>query len=126
MNAAKIKFIVDESVDFSVVEFLRRKGFDVISIAEDYPSLKDINILNAAFKENRILVANDKDFGFLIFKLKIKSRGFILFRLHDQSSKAKIKTLDLAINNYSSKLFGNFVVVSERKVRIKKLPAIPT
>lgn len=126
MNSAKLKFLVDESVDFPVVKFLRGKGFDVTSIAEDYPSLEDVNILNTAFKENRILIANDKDFGYLIFKLKLKSRGVILLRLGDQSSKAKIKSLGIIIKNYGSRLLGNFIVVSERKVRIRKLSAIPS
>ena len=118
---AKTKFIVDESVDFPVFKYLKKRGYDVSSIVEDFPSLDDVFILKKAFEENRILVTNDKDFGALIFKEKLKSKGVILFRLQDQSSKAKIKVLELVINNYSSKLLGNFIVVSESKVRIKKL-----
>ena len=118
---AKIKFVVDESVDFPVVKYLRDKEYDVISIAEDFPSLGDIEILKIAFKENRILLASDKDFGTLIFKINLKSRGLILFRLKDQSSKAKIKALELVITSYSNRLAGNFIVVSEGKVRIRKI-----
>ena len=117
----KIKFIVDESVDFPVVQYLKSEGYDVTSIVEDYPSLEDIKILKIAFEENRILLANDKDFGILIFKLKLESRGVILFRLRDQSSKAKIKTLEMIIKNYSDRLLDNFIVVTEAKVRIRKL-----
>lgn len=118
----KIKFIVDESVDFPVVSYLRNKDYDVTSIVEEHPSLEDIKILKIAYEQNRILVANDKDFGYLIFKLKLKSRGMILFRLAKQSSKAKIKALEILIKNYLDKLSGNFIVVSVSKVRIKKLP----
>lgn len=118
---SKIKFIVDESVDFPVVEYLRKKGYDVISIAKDFPSLEDIEILKRAFEENRILIANDKDFGTLVFKMNLKSCGILLFRLHDQSSKGKIRTVELVIKNYSKKLIGNFIVVSEGKVRIRRI-----
>ena len=121
MNERKLKFIVDESVDFLVVLYLRNKGYDVTSIVEDCPSLEDIKILKIAFEEGRILVANDKDFGYLTFKLKIRSKGIILFRLEDQSSKAKIKALDILMENYADKLSANFVVVSEYKIRIKKI-----
>lgn len=121
MVMAKLKFIVDENVDFPVVEFLRGKGYDTASIAEDFPSLGDIPIIKRAFGENRILVTNDKDFGTLVFKLNLKSRGVILFRLQDQSSKAKIKMMGLIIDKYSNKLSDNFIVVSKGKVRIKKI-----
>jgi len=118
---AKIKFIVDESVDFPVVKYLRSKGFDTTSIVEDYPSLEDIEILKIAFKENRILITNDKDFGTLIFKEKLNSKGVIFLRLWDQTSNAKIRFLEKAIKNYDDKLLGNFVVVTENKIRIRKL-----
>lgn len=118
---AKIKFMVDESVDFPVVRYLRNIGYNVASIAEDSPSIDDIHILERSFKENRILLVDDKDFGALIFKEKLSSRGLILFRLDDQSSKAKIKALERAIAEYSDKLSGNFIVVSENKIRVRKL-----
>lgn len=83
--------------------------------------MDDIDILKRAFEENKIVLTNDKDFGSLIFKEKLKSRGLILFRLEDQSSKAKIKALKVVIDGYSDKLYGNFIVVSENKVKIRKL-----
>ncbi|MBI2541347.1 DUF5615 family PIN-like protein [Candidatus Woesearchaeota archaeon] len=117
----KIKFIVDESVDFPVVDYLRGCGYNVISVAEDFPSLNDIEILKIALKENRILLVNDKDFGTLVFKEKLKARGVVLFRLWDQSSKAKIKALKTVIDNHGNKLSGSFTVISKDKVRIRKL-----
>lgn len=121
MYKTEIKFIVDESVDFPVVKYLRNKGFDVASIVEDHPSLEDAEILKIAFEENRILVANDKDFGYLIFKLNLKSRGVVLFRLQDQSSATKIKAMGMVLKNYLDRLKDNFVVVTENRVRIKKI-----
>ena len=117
----KLKFIIDESVDFPVVLFLRNKGYDVTSIVEDYPTLEDIKILKIAFEENRILLTNDKDFGSLIFKYKLMSTGIILFRLADQSSDTKERYLEILINDYEDKLLGNFIVVTKNKIRIRKL-----
>lgn len=45
-----LRFLVDENVDYPVVEFLRRQGYDVTSIAESAPSLSD---LSARKSENR-------------------------------------------------------------------------
>lgn len=117
----KTKFLVDESVDFPVVNYLRSLGYDVTSIAEDSPSLEDFLILERSFRENRVIIAEDKDFGTLIFKEKLKSKGLILFRLDDQSSKAKINVLKKLIPEYKYKLSGNFIVISENKIRIRKL-----
>lgn len=118
---AKAKFMVDESVDFPVVSYLRNLGYNVASVAEDSPSIDDIQILERSFKENRILLVEDKDFGTLIFKEKLKSKGLILFRLEDQSSTAKIKALEIVIAEYSDKLSNSFIVVSENKIRVRKL-----
>ena len=118
---AKTKFLIDESVDFPVVDYLRRLGYNVASIAEDSPSLEDFLILERSFRENRIIIAEDKDFGTLIFKEKLKSKGLILFRLDDHSSKAKIKAIARVMSEYSDKLSGNFIVVSENKIRVRKI-----
>ena len=91
MVKEKAKFLVDESVDFAIVIHLRNCNYDVTSIVEDYPSLEDIDILKIAYKEKRILLTNDKDFGSLIFKENLQSNGLILLRLENQSSKEKIK-----------------------------------
>lgn len=118
---AKIKFIVDESVDFPVVAYLREKGFDTSSVAENSPSLEDAEILKTAFKENRILITNDKDFGNLVFKENSKSKGIMLLRLWDQTSKAKVQILEKVLKEYGDRLSGSFVVVAENKLRIRKL-----
>lgn len=118
----KPRFLVDESVDFPVVLFLRNNDYDSASIAEDSPSLEDIKILKQAYEQNRILLTNDKDFGSLIFKEKLKSKGLILFRLKDQSSQAKIEILKYILENYKERLQGNFIVVTKNKIRIRKIP----
>jgi len=118
---AKPRFIVDESIDFPVVSYLKSKDYDTTSVVEDYRSLEDIVILKIAFEENRILITNDKDFGNLIFKEKLSSKGLILLRLGNQSSNAKIKILEKLIRDYSGRFLGNFVVVSENKIRVRKI-----
>ena len=113
---AKPRFIVDESIDFPVVKYLRNKGFDTTSVVEDYRSLEDIKILKIAFEEDRILLTNDKDFGNLIFKEKLKSKGLILFRLWEQSSNTKILVLDRMIEYYKNRLSGNFIEIGRAHV----------
>jgi len=56
-----------------------------------------------------------------MFKEKLSSKGLILLRLGNQSSNAKIKILEKLIRDYSGRFLGNFVVVSENKIRVRKI-----
>lgn len=63
-----IKFLLDESVEFRIATYLREDDFDVVTIAEEFPSIPDKQVLHIAYKQKRVLVTNDKGFGELIFK----------------------------------------------------------
>lgn len=116
-----LRVLVDENVDCPVVAFLRRQGYDVTSIAESAPSLSDLSIFRQAWNERRVIITCDKDFGNLAFQKKLPSVGVVLLRLRDQSARAKIRALHLLLERYYLRLSGNFIVVSERKIRIRKL-----
>jgi len=116
-----VSFLIDENVEFSLVTYLREKGYDVLSIAERYPSLDDASILMMAVKEKRIVVTSDKDFGNLVFREKLPSSGVILFRMDNQSSQRKVEVVNILLENYHNKLAGNFVTISDAKIKIRKI-----
>ena len=60
-----MKFLADESVEKPVVDRLRNQGFDVMYIGEKTPCISDEDVLRLANNEDRVLITNDKDFGFL-------------------------------------------------------------
>lgn len=114
-------FLVDEKVEFSVVRHLREQGYNVLSIAETCPSLDDLSILMMAAKEKRIIITSDKDFGNLIFRENLPASGIILFRMDDQSARKKVEIIDILLNNYSDRLPGNFITITDAKIRIRKI-----
>lgn len=116
-----MKFLVDESVEYSVVSFLRSLGYDTHSVSEQSPSLEDKSVLSIAYDEKRILITNDKDFGKLIHRIKLSHRGVILFRLWKEDGDSKIKRLKLLLDKFSNKLPNLFVVITENKVRFRKI-----
>ena len=116
----QIRFLIDENVDFSVADFLRNLDCNVKTVVEIKRSLGDKEILALANNDNRVIVTNDKDFGQLIFREKLPHKGVILFRLSDESSEAKIKRLKEVFGKYKSKFSGNFVVITEARVRINQ------
>jgi predicted nuclease of predicted toxin-antitoxin system len=55
--------ILAENIPLLAIELLRRKGHDVLAIAESAPSICDEDVMFLAEDEGRILLTFDKDFG---------------------------------------------------------------
>jgi predicted nuclease of predicted toxin-antitoxin system len=116
-----VRFIVDECVGPEVARWLQENGHDVFSVYQRTRGAEDPLVLDVAFKENRILITSDKDFGELIFRQRLPHRGILLLRLKDERSPNKIKTIQQLLDNHPDQIAGNFVVVTERKIRIIQL-----
>lgn len=116
-----MKFIVDESTGESVVNELRRNGYDVKSVQKSSPGLDDLLILEFAINEGRIVVTNDKDFGELIYRSGLPHKGVILFRLHDESVANRVRMMRKVLQTHGSQIKDSFIVVSERKIRIRRI-----
>ena len=113
-----MRFIVDECTGRKVCDWLKESGHDVLSIYDSCRGIKDLDILEIANRENRIIITDDKDFGDMIFRDKLPHKGIILLRPQDRRSKIKIEILKNILENYSGKLKNHFVVVTEKKLRI--------
>ncbi|MDQ1352051.1 MAG: hypothetical protein QG657_2357 [Acidobacteriota bacterium] len=63
-----MQFIADENIDTDIVQSLIEEGYDVLSIAEDFPGISDITILEMVNEHRAILLTGinvtDKE-GFL-------------------------------------------------------------
>lgn len=116
----KLKFLADESLEYSIVLWFRELSYDVISVAEDFPSVKDEKILKKAIQEDRIIITNDKDFGNLVFLNKLSHKGVILLRFRTEKVKTKIKFIKSFLKNYSNKITNKFTVIDESKIRIRR------
>jgi predicted nuclease of predicted toxin-antitoxin system len=82
-----VKFLADESVEKSVVDWLRNQDFDVMYIPEKIPSISDDeDVLRLANNEDRILITNDKDFGELVFHQARIALGILLIRANNEKS----------------------------------------
>jgi predicted nuclease of predicted toxin-antitoxin system len=114
-------FVADESVDFNLVKFLRIKGLAVFSIMEEVASIKDYLVLKLAADRNAILITEDKDFGELVFKLKLPHTGILLLRIEGMLLEQKNELVFHFIRTFSSELSHNFSVIKQGKLRIRKL-----
>ena len=116
-----LKFLADVNVEKDIVELLRAFGFDVLWIPDYNCRMNDEELLNLANKEDRILVTNDKDFGEIIFLQKKVSAGIILIRVKGQNIGKKIRSLKKLLKYYVDRISGNFVVISDKRIRIRPL-----
>lgn len=114
-----MKFLLDESADSRLASYLTDLGHDVTVIARDYPhALSDQEVLAIAQAEGRILIANDRDFGELIFRQNLPHSGVILFRLRTTALSAKLSRLEYVLAHYADRL-NEFIVVTDQRVRVR-------
>jgi predicted nuclease of predicted toxin-antitoxin system len=91
----------------------------VVAISEVMPQAVDREILVRAAGEDRILITNDKDFGELVFRSGQVHHGVLLLRLRDESAANRVRVVRSVLEKYADRLTGNFVVATERGVRIR-------
>ena len=113
-----MRFLADESCDFSVVRALRSAGHDVLAVAELAGGSDDAAVMDMAVRDSRILLTEDKDFGQLVYAHAQQSSGVILIRY----SVSARKTLPNAILSFlvtagQEELTGSFVVMTPGRIR---------
>ena len=82
--------------------------------------MTDVDILNIAIQEHRIIVTMDNDFGNLIFKNLKGNSGIILLRMNEAKADEKRKVIAHIINNYHDDLNDSFCVYKNDKIRVRK------
>jgi predicted nuclease of predicted toxin-antitoxin system len=117
-----MNLVADESVDFGIINNLRKQGIIVLSICEDFSGIKDTEVLNIALDRQCLLITEDKDFGELTYRLKLRHFGILLLRLSDVPRKERIQLASEIIEQYFDKMNGNFSVLTKKGLRIKTVP----
>jgi predicted nuclease of predicted toxin-antitoxin system len=114
-----MRFLLDQSTDARLLPFLKHLGHDVTRIGSHYPQgLPDQAVLALAKKQQRILITDDRDFGELVFRLKLPHAGVIFLRL-GAYAPLQLKTDRLAVVlTLLPDKFDQFLVVTKRTVRI--------
>lgn len=114
-----MRFLLDENADYSLAEFIAALGHNVTSITDDYiRSSADPDVLAIANRENRVVINNDKDFGELVFRLRLPHKGIILFRLGNKALDLKKQWLQRIFTEYADQLH-HFMVINDRGIRIR-------
>ena len=114
-----MKFVADESVDYQIVSRLRKDGHEVIYIAETHSGASDNSVLNQAKLLQAVLLTSDKDFGDLVFRQHLVSRGILLLRIAGLPQERKAAIVAEAILKHGAAMPGAFTVLTPTTIRIR-------
>ena len=117
-----MRFLADECCDFSVVRALRSAGHDVSAVSEFQQRSVDQQLMELAHAEGRILLTEDKDFGWLAHVKQVDNPGVILIRFPAAVRHALAESVTRLVAEMGPKLSRSFVVVRPGSVRISRTP----
>jgi predicted nuclease of predicted toxin-antitoxin system len=114
--------LADESCDFAVVRALRSAGYDVFAVSEVMTRSGDRDLIDQAHRDQRILLTEDKDFGWLVFVSRADSAGVILIRFPGHARQTMADSVMRLVQEQGEQLVGAFVVVQPGHIRINRKP----
>ena len=115
-------FLANENFPGEAVNALRLLGNDVAWIREDLPGSSDLQVLDRAQHEDRILITFEKDFGELAFRWGLPaSSGIVLFRISTPSSEHVARVAVAALQQRED-WAGHFSVIEDNRIRMTPLP----
>jgi predicted nuclease of predicted toxin-antitoxin system len=117
-----MRFLADENVSRLVIERLRGRGFEVISIGDTRSGATDKDVLETANGQGCILITEDRDFGELVIRQRLSVLGLILLELDRLSNAAEADLVLEVVSLHGDKLLGNLVVIEPTRVRVRPLP----
>lgn len=120
MNTKPLRFLADESCDFSVIRAQRTEGYSVDAVAEISPSLPDEAVLELAVSGNRLLITEDKDFGEWVFAHRHAMTGVLLIRYPANLRSSMVAAVIDLIGGHAPELDGRFTVLEPGRARIRK------
>jgi len=94
----------------------------VLAVAEMMSRSDDRELINLAESEQRILVTEDKDFGWLVHVAGVKSNGVLFIRFPGSRRRFMAKVVCDVVAQHCDQLSRSFVVIEPGYVRISELP----
>jgi predicted nuclease of predicted toxin-antitoxin system len=117
-----IRFLADESCDYLIVSTLRSAGHDVVAVVDTGERSIDAAVIDQAYVEKRVLLTEDKDFGWHVFVARQHSPGVILIRFPASMRLTMAKSTLAAVASHADRIETSFLVIQPGHTRLQKLP----
>lgn len=119
-----LRFIADVNISPLTVKVLKLEGYDIVRTTDLLPATAaDIDILEYARVENRIVITQDLDFSMLIALGKYNQPSLVTLRL--SSAKPDVVTqrlLEVLPQLEKELLEGSALTIDDTSARLRKLP----
>lgn len=125
MTSGVVWFLADESCDRLVIDALREDGYDVRAVSEVTRRPVDSDLLRQAVTEGRVLLTEDKDFGWLDFGTQMASAEVILLRFPAAARRALVDAVRRVVAEHGVALVDAFTVIQPGVVRFNRGPLAP-
>jgi predicted nuclease of predicted toxin-antitoxin system len=113
-----MKILLDTCVWYGVRDALIATGYDAVWSGDWSKDPGDVEIMAIAYRENRVLVTLDKDFGELAIVRKQPHCGIV--RLVNLSTRQQVAVCLHILNRYSEELqSGSILTANLNRVRIR-------
>jgi predicted nuclease of predicted toxin-antitoxin system len=96
----------------------------VTAVTEFQQRSVDEELMGLAYREDRILLTEDKDFGWLAFVARRNNPGVILIRFPAISRPALPTSVNRLVAEHGPELKGAFVVLRPGSARISSVPTL--
>jgi len=116
-----MKVVVDENVSYGLVERLRLRGHEVISVVElGEGRMADDDVYRMILKEQSALITRDHHFTNPLRFPAEKTKGIIFIRHGSLKSEEEIAIVESFLSNYSEEKFrGKLVTLYKDSIRIR-------
>ncbi len=118
-----MRFLANENFPLLSVRLLRQADLEVASVTEDSPGIEDSEVLDRAADEERVILTFDRDYGELIYRLRLRSpRGVIYLRFHPHTPEEPASILLNLLQIEGLQFEERFTVVDRDRIRQRPLP----
>jgi predicted nuclease of predicted toxin-antitoxin system len=115
-----MRFLADESCDFAAVRALRTGGHDVLAVAEITHRSIDREAMALAAADDRVLLTEDKDFGWLAFVAREPVPGVVLIRYPAHARAGLGRAILDLVDTHGVRLGQSFTVLQPGAARIAR------
>jgi predicted nuclease of predicted toxin-antitoxin system len=115
-----MRFLLDVCVSSrSLQAFLIGQGHDVVSAFTIDPKASDERLLAIAFEDERVFVAEDKDFGELVFVRRLPHGPIV--RLVELTVAEQVQGMAELLEHHAAELTGGVIITITRwRIRIRR------
>ena len=116
-----MKWLADACVDARLVEALQKAECDIRQSASQELALPDEDVLKIAYKEDRILLTDDKDFGEWIVRRKSPVHGLVFVRIESVEIELKIVRVVSLYKLLGDSLRGKILIIGPERYRLRSI-----